>query len=367
MNNTTNNQNTTCDAVLKNGTKCKNPSKYGTKCGVHFKQSTLVKCYFNDDGDACGKECKKGQIYCPLHQTSKEMCGFCWNIENFNECKPSLDFHQALAPYVYNVVEVGNTKTCYKLDYPIKKRHRDPTYTEEEKLKNVMMEQTEVKVAFEKYIKYVKTAYPVEYMREGEQLISMRKDIMEELDFEKCIKHIQFNAFSPDGINEQMKLCIYQPRGVNNIIEHIIKERYNGDENNYNIALHLEGEENKIEKWGDEMNDKNIFILTSHTNARPYRVSNASYMVGDRIKYRYDDLNEVCYGIIRAINGDYFGVDGVKFTISKNKKQRKIEWGKHWGGLGRTFNVGWKIIECGRWVDDPIYTSTTGEWMDNIK
>lgn len=354
-----------CDSITHTSLRCKNTAKYGSKCGVHFTHT--CKCYYTDGeyNERCNAECDKGELYCSDHMDDLEDGGFFeWNADNFKECETSTAFYEALTPFIWVVVEVGNNKTCYKMDYPIKKRHRDVKYTFDEKIKRVDEDIEFIKVLFDDYIRFVNILYKTEYIKEGDNLRAMREDILRQLTFERGIKHVEFNALGMDGVNECIKTCIYQPRGINNLIEYFIEKRYNREEHLYNISLFVEGQEDKLTEWCDELNGANIFVLVSHTNAKPYRPSIKSFVVGDRVLYK-GNYTAPKYGVIDMINKDYMGISGRRHIINKhNKKQHKIDWDKKEGGCGFNYGQMLKIVECARWAGDDDKFIKSNEWVN---
>ena len=355
MNNQDNNQ---CVQQTLRGHRCKNKATIGAFCHIHTDLNA-VKCYYGSV-ERCNELCKKGDLYCKKH--IKNLDGevyFEWSKETFKECETSSKYYDDMKPYLNDVVEVGTGGKCYTMTYPIKVRHRDASFTDDEKIVRIDAEIKEVETLFNEYVEFVKDKYKTEYLNEGVRLTEIYNNLIHQLEFEKSIKRIEFTALSMDGTREKMAICVYLPRAINNIKENIIKTKYNDQTHLYNVSLFRMGEEDQIKEWSDELNGSELYLMVSAETARPYRTTAKSFKVGDLVKHKSNYTNyKIQYGIIRTIKGDYMGIDNRKETIDKKKNKIKVDWVNEWGGIGATYGQGITILNCSRWSNDPIFTKS---------
>jgi len=363
MNNQDNNR---CVQQTLKGHRCKNNATLGAFCHIHTDLKA-VKCYYGSgqDNKRCNELCKKGNIYCKNH--IKNLDGevfFEWSKGTFEDCETSSKYYDDMKPYLNDVVEVGTGGKCYTMTYPIKVRHRDASFTDDEKIVRIDAEIKEVETLFNEYVEFVKDKYKTEYLNEGVRLTEIYNNLIHQLEFEKSIKRIEFTALSMDGTRERFYICVYLPRAINNIKEHIIKTKYNDQTHLYNVSLFRMGQEEQIKEWSDELNGSELYLMVSAETARPYRTTAKSFNVGDLVKYRssyyYNGANSITlkYGIIRTIKGDYMGIDNRKETIDKKNNKIKVDWVNEWGGIGATYGQGITILDIERWSNDPIFTNS---------
>ena len=349
-----------CLGFTQKGDPCKRKGceKYKGFCASHNPAETLPRCYYNfamEEMGRCSNKCRKGKIYCVEHKDFTPSVDWCRDTP-FKDCETSLKFVEFMRDYVirggvcsiekrYDALENAERAEYYKADL--------------KKLNETLTE----------YMKFASVKYPIQY---GEASVCLteigyrcRKQMLKMMDYKK----VRLNTMNMSGENDAYEIMVKIEKEMYYIKEHIIKDKYGGATETFNIALFKEGQEDEVETWTNEMEGETFFCLASAENARPLEIKPRSYKEGMRVLYNagYGGNFDLCFGIVKSSTMFVVNIERVKEDKLPNSK--RVFWDTPLHTLSdnsynrvRSFNSR-KILDCGNWRSNPIYEDGE-EWVE---
>ena len=253
-----------CLGFTQKGLPCKKKGcdKYKGFCASHNPAETLPRCYYNfamEEMGRCSNKCRKGKIYCVEHKDFTPSIDWCRDTP-FKDCETSLKFVEFMRDYVMR----GGVCPIEKRYDALENAERAEYYkTDLKKLTETLTE----------YMKFASVKYPIHYGEASMCLTNIdyrcRTQMLKMMDY----KRIKITTMNMSGENDAYNIMVNIGKEMYDIKEHIIKEKYGGATETYNIGLFLEGQEDAIEKWTDDMEGSNFFSLPSAENERPLKLT----------------------------------------------------------------------------------------------
>lgn len=350
-----------CLGFTQKGDPCKKKGceKYGGFCATHNPEETLPRCYYTyADGEKgrCSGKCRKGKIYCKEHKDFMPTIDWCRNTP-FTDCETSLKFVEFMRDYV---IRGG---VC-----PINKRY--DALENADRVKYYKADGEKFNKTLNEYMEFASVKYPIQYKEASMCLTEIgyrsRTTMLKMMDY----KRVKFTTMNMSGENDAYNIMVRIGRELYYIKEHIINEKYGGATETYNIGLFLEGQEDAVDKWTDEMEGSNFFCLPSAETERPLNLTCASYKVGMRVLYNagYGSNFEPCFGVVKSSTSLSVDIERVKedklpnsmrvcwdtplYTLTDNSYNRVRKFFKR------------DVLDCGNWSKNPIYEDGE-EWVES--